>query len=417
MNQENQESFINYKSADIYFIFSFVFDFLKEKSYQDIVMRLKKINKTLEQVGEEIWHIEGEGTPPDREGRPPMLVIKRKYDEKLEGEDIKTEGGQEGRRKEKYVPVAVYKKLISDEKVNLTYKELKLKEYQRPEPFKAKLSAYIRLGDNGAGCITFKVSISENDKQTVTLRKIDHILSLSQRQYQQGQGISTLRFTKESKFVNYISEFEDREKKGICEKYSISSDDPHPQPLLFQVFAAGLESIEQEINHPNGATDPEEIVEIQDKILMDFEDKNLVAQNPYVLSVIEVKEDKDRPMFWEDGDERRNKVPAQQSILERIPNWIGRLINRKSHASQQEQNASQQEMKRNAYKEVSSILLRMFYPDRRLRHQLRETIKDIRIPYELRSSGGALLKNYAWDSNILMCFSRVSSLFACRAGT
>ena len=170
---------------------------------------------------EEKWYIEA--TPPERQGRPPMLLIKRKQGEK-----------SGGKQKEKYLPVAVYKKLISNEEVELTYKdrkkldreverklESKGKKYQSPPPFKAKLSADIRIGDNGAGCLTFKVSIPEREEtKTVTLRRIDHILSLSQRQYKRGEGISRLRFMEDSKFVEYIEQFKDREKKGICEKYS-----------------------------------------------------------------------------------------------------------------------------------------------------------------------------------------------------
>lgn len=317
MSSESQESFIKYKSADIYFIFSFVFNL--EKSYQELAEHLSQ-NKG--------WI---EGVPPDRQGKPPMLVIKR----------IKRK--KENEKENKYIATSLFKKLPVDQETKLKFKEdeeiSNSSEWQKGlDKFNVEIEAFIRIFDNGAGCITFKLT----SPQPVTLRRLHHILSLSQRNYDPDKGMSTLLI----------------EKKDV---------------RLFDVFVSQLENIEKEIN--SSGKENKKYVEIQDKHIMDFHNKDLVAQNPYVLSVVEVESGEEEPLFW--------------------------------------QRISHEAINRYEHEELSAILFRMVYPDRAFRENLKETISSIRIPYELRGSSKDVLKNYAWDSRILMCFSRVSSLFAC----
>ena len=462
--ENHEESFIKYKSADIYFIFSFVLEF--NQPYRKLIEHLQEINRLKEieiyskntelsqskieeksDLGEWIlgsflrnnkikqrqfnveipdkWTL---GSPPDRQGKPPMLVIKRRTGEKADGG---------------YIAAEVHKKILSEE-IILRYYEAPDNEgeeeifstekeggqetmprdcqhnssYKLPAPYPVDAEAYIRIGDNGAGCITFKISITKDKHESVTFRRINHVLSLNQRYFTQEEGISKLIFNSGDK-SDFI-----KDNPIILQKYpkiNTSYSELESGIVLFDLFAFILEKIEQEINSPlkvintklksrkthghnllshddmgfisgsisgyherylsNTLKKPLNFVSILDKKIMDFRSQDQVSQNPYVITIIEI-EDKS---FWEDFNKGKLSIEEKAKVKEKI---------------------------KYQHKEMSAILFRMLYRDRILWKGACKTLKNVRIPYELRNSRG-FLKNYAWDSNILICLSRVSSLFVC----
>lgn len=302
MSSEKNVSYLPYKSVDIYFIFSFVFDFIG--SYEKIINRLEKLG----------W---AQGIPQDRQGRPPFLHIKRKVG---------------SRESNKYLLTSISCQLITGNNgpCKLFYNEKdRTTEKEYTDKFDVGLEAWGRLFDNGAGSITFRVTI-END---VNFRRIYEVHSLNQRMYEKSETFARLQWKN-------------------------NKED------LFNIFSRLIYEVESNIN------EHEYLVELQDREIMNIDAVDIEAQNPYVLSVIELSD----------------------SI------YSTKLFDMSSPDKPQ-------------CKELAAILFRLVYPSdffENLLHQLTH----VRIPSELLSDTKTI-QNYAWDDRVLMWFSKTSSLFAC----
>jgi len=325
-------SYIKYRSVDIYFVFSFVLDL--KQPYFDLVNAA-----TTEECG---WI---PGKPDDRKGKPPFLNIKKKRD----------------RAHPAFVAASLHKMLLRLPAVKLTYREQPSEADESTEPvlntFDVGLEAYARIFDNGAGCITYKVRKPEN----ISLREIHHIFSLSQRSYEETQGMAHLQINGHNL-------------------------------RLYDLFTSMLRDVEHQLNDWNCADSQNlgetagvvgSLVDVQDWLVMDPDDKHLAAQNPYVLSVLEVLPDNGGELFWQQQVNLEHTQPTDADLDLR-------------------------------HLELAAILLRMVYPDNSFQHDhLAQTLHNVRIPYELRNKLGTL-RNYAWDRTMMMCSSRFSTLFACR---
>ena len=110
----------------------------------------------------------------------------------------------------------------------------------------------------------------------------------------------------------------------------------------------------------------DKVVAVLDRDIMDFDDEKLFAQNPYVLTVVEVMPESDGRYFWQysltDYEEKDDEGRLQLMNQER---------------------------------EAAAILLRMLFPKDISLKELNENISRTRIPYDLRDIDGDL-KNYAW---------------------
>ncbi len=302
MPPQSCHSFLDYRSVDIYFVFSFVFDFLEP--YEELVERLEGLGWT-------------QGTPEDRQGRPPFLVIKRKPN---------------GDR-EKYTSNSLFKCLLPNTRVELLYQELDAKkDWRWDAAFDVSVEAVARLFDNGAGSITFKVSCDDD----IDFVKVYQLLSLSQRQYKKDRILSRIRFP----------------------------DEKQPDEL-YRLFVRLLRESISAIN-----TYEKHYVALQDEEIMDLNDRETHAQNPYVLSLVELNISNEKTPFF------------HQAALDDF-----------------------------RYKELASILFRLIFPHG-FSENVREHISNTRIPYGLLNEAGHL-RNFAWDNRVLMCFSQTSSLLGC----
>lgn len=293
MSLEKNASYLTYKSVDIYFIFSFVFDFLE--SYEKIAERLETLG----------WI---QGIPQDRQGRPPFLHIKRRVN-----------------KSNNYLSTSLSKQLFKMS--NKLFYCAKNQEYV--DEFEVDLETFGRLFYNGAGSITLKVTL----KNDVNFRRIYEIHSLSQRLYNKAELFSKLKWNKN--------------KEG-----------------LFNIFCQLIRNLESEINGANG------LVELQDREIMDLDANDINAQNPYVLSVVELDDSVDFTKHFQKASPDTSEC-----------------------------------------KELAAILLRLVYPIVFL-NDLRKLLAHVRIPSELLDNSNHI-QNYAWDDHILMWFSKTSSLFAC----
>ena len=297
MSDETPEQ-VAYRSADIYFVFSFVLDFARP--FHTVSSELARGTESGSWIS---------GPPHNRRGKAPFLVIERQYP---------PDSGN-------YIGTSMSKLIRRTQDVTLEYKE----ENFHASPSKAKLEGHVRIFKSGAASITYRVGVDDP-----TLRLIHQILSLSQRR-SEGFGESVLRG----------AHIPDR-------------------GYLHDIFVNDLEKVEGELAS---------FAQVQDRKVMDLGRKREdPSQNPYVLSVLELERDPGTGrVFWEpEGDQDPDLVPK--------------------------------------YKELVSILLRMFLPSA----EFEEHLQRLRIPYELRNQYGTL-KNYAWDSRVMMCFTGVSTLFAC----
>jgi hypothetical protein len=314
MSSKEYISYLPYKSVDLYFIFSFLFDFIG--SYEKIVNRLEELG----------WD---QGPPQDRQGRPPFLGIKRRV---------------RVRETKKYLATSLSCQLIKndDGPWRLFYNEMdhsnsksnnvNIKDH--PDEFEVGMEAWSRLFDNGAGSITFKVSLEDN----VNFRRIYEAHSLSQRMYEKEKTYAKLQLKKDKAKNNKTN--------------------------LFKIFSNLITDLESKINKN------ENLVGLQDSEVMDLKADDIEAQNPYVLSVIELDDSRDFTQFF--------KKPSSETP---------------------------------ECKELAAILFRLVYPFDFFKN-LRCEINNVRIPHELLEDG-PYIQNYAWDSRTLMWFSKTSSLFAC----
>lgn len=219
MSSQAYQSYLLYKSVDIYFIFSFVLDFVEP--YEKIVEHLEKLG----------WQ---QGRPPDRRGRPPFLHIKRK---------IKSSESP------KYLSTSISSLLLPPGTFKLYYNENVQHSDEKDghsDEFNVGMEAWGRLFDNGAGCITFKVTL-END---VNFRRIYEAHSLNQRMYKKEDSFSRLMWNGE-------------------------------KTDLFNIFLKLIDKVLSNLNKI------QEHVVLQDKEIMDLDADDIESQNPYVLSVIE----------------------------------------------------------------------------------------------------------------------------------
>lgn len=292
MSLEKNASYLTYKSVDIYFIFSFVFDFLG--TYEKIVGRLVELG----------WD---QGIPHDRQGRPPFLHIKRK-----------------GNKPNKYLSTSLSKRLFKMSS-KLFYCEND-KEYV--DKFEVDLEICKRLFYNGAGSITIKVTL----KNDVNFRRIYEIHSLSQRLHNKAKSFSKLEWNKN--------------KEG-----------------LFNIFCQHITELQSGINEVGS------LVELQDREIMDLDANDVNAQNPYVLSVVELDDSVDFTKYFQKASPDTSEC-----------------------------------------KELAAILLRLVYPSDFF-NDLRNRLAHVRIPSELLDNSNHI-QNYAWDDHVLMWFSKTSSLFA-----
>lgn len=300
MAAQGDTSYLTYKSVDIYFIFSFAFDFLAR--HEEIADRLLSPDVA--------W---AEGLPPDRKGRPPFLTIKRQR-----------RGGKEG----SYLSTIMCKKLV-EEPAALVYTEAGSDEGPDfSNGFNVTVVAWGQLFDNGAGAITFQVELTED----VNFRKVYETHSLSQRMYDKAETFAKLKTTR-------------------------------GEESLSGVFHRLVSDLEKEINQDG----TRRLVSLQDREVMDFGDREVEAQNPYVLTVVELDEPGSLSLFNHD-----QSVASLRS------------------------------------KEQAAILYRLVYsPD--FFSDLRSNLANVKIPEELLAGDGHL-RNYAWDERVLMCFAKTSSL-------
>jgi hypothetical protein len=197
------------------------------------------------------------------------------------------------------------------------------------DEFEVSLEACGRLFENGSGSVTFKVTL-END---VNFRRIYETHSLNQRMFDKKETFSMLQL--------------DNKKEE-----------------LFKIFSRLVRELESEINKK------EHLAELQDCEIMDLDATDIEAQNPYVLSVIELDDSRDWTQIFQ---------KASPDTLE--------------------------------CKELAAILFRLVYPADFFQ-DLRNRLAHVRIPSELLDDSNHI-QNYAWDDHVLMWFSKTSSLFAC----
>lgn len=214
MSSQEYQSYLPYKSVDLYFIFSFVLDFVE--SYETIVERLEELK----------WR---QGRPPDRRGRPPFLHIKRK---------VKSSDSP------KYLSTSVSSRLLPPKSFKLYYNE----KDRHSDEFNVGMEAWARLFDNGAGSVTFKVTLEDD----VNFRRIYEAHSLNQRMFEKEDTFSRLMWNGK-------------------------------KTDLFNIFSELVENLVSDLNSSR------EFVVLQDEEIMDFDAEDVESQNPYVLSVVELQ--------------------------------------------------------------------------------------------------------------------------------
>jgi hypothetical protein len=249
-----------------------------------------------------------EGLPLDRQGRPPFLSIKKRVGEALRS-------------------TTWCKLVLPRTRARLVYRE-SFSGAARADQFDTHVEAWARTFDSGAGCITFKVSLDED----VTFRRIYEAHSLSQRLFDHETSYAALHIDGQ-------------------------------EGNLFHFFRTFLRK-EFDTDHAG------EPITLLDEEVLDFDDAELDAQNPYVLSAVELQP----------GD-------ADPHFLGKSPTKTLR------------------------FKELASILFRLVYHPSFFEDVCRN-LEFVQIPSELLDDG-LLLRNFSWDSRSLMCFCRTSSLFAC----
>lgn len=327
MASVNPSTIISYKSAEIYFTFSFVFEF--NVPYYCIVRHF---------CGDKGW---SQGIPPDRQGKPPFLLIKKRP-------AASSEASRE------YMATCIHKELHTARNVVLQYgrfdndtKNIVLDE------FPVELQSLIRVADNGSGCVTYRITTTAD----TDFRRIYKVLSLSQRP-------------------------DDSESSRLVVNDSVKR--------LYDLFAQDLFAVERDINADIDTSlcfdvkvPTEHLVQLEDREIMDFGDplhgsSRTPTQNPYVLTILEIEPGPgcNGKMFWEEGNLEDKSTRDKQ------------------------------------HRELTALLLRLVFPRESLNDGLELCLSRTRLPCELQDTNGGL-RNYSWDSRILICFSRVSSLFAC----
>lgn len=297
---EDTQSFLSYKSVDIYFIFSYSLD------HQDAAS--EALVKRMQDRG---WQ---EGLPPDRRGRPPFLSIKKRVGGALRSHTW-------------------YKLLLPRTSARLVYRE-SVSGATRADEFDTHVEAWARTFDSGAGCITFKVSLEED----VTFRRIYEAHSLSQRLFDHETSFAALQI--DGQEGNLFHFFRTLLREEFDRSDAVDTDD------------AG------------------EPIKLLDEEVLNFDDLQLDAQNPYVLSAVELQPGDVNPHF------------LSKSTTETL-----------------------------RFKELASILFRLVYHPSFFEHVCRN-LEFVQIPSELLDDG-LFLRNFSWDSRSMMCFCRTSSLFAC----
>jgi hypothetical protein len=162
MASVNPSTFISYKSAEIYFTFSFVFEF--HAPYYCIVRHLCR--------GAKGW---SQGISSDRQGKPPFLLIKKRP-------AASSEASHE------YIATCIHKELDAARNADLQYRRFDNNSKEIVlDKFPVKLQSLIRVADNGSGCITYRITITAD----TDFRRIYDVLSLSQRQQAAGDSESS----------------------------------------------------------------------------------------------------------------------------------------------------------------------------------------------------------------------------------
>jgi len=253
MASVNPTSFISYKSAEIYFTFSFVFEF--HTPYYRIVGQLCR---------NEGW---SQGIPSDRQGKPPFLLIKKRP-------AASSEASRE------YIATCIHKELHAARNVVLQYGRFDNGSNNIVlDEFPVQLQSLIRVADNGSGSVTYRITTTA---YTDFLR-IYKVLSLSQRR-------------------------DDSESSRLVVEASVKR--------LYDLFAQDLFAVERNINldiDRSQCSDVklsrERLVQLQDKEVMDFGDplhgnSRTPTQNPYVLTILEIEPEPgcNGQMFWEQSN-------------------------------------------------------------------------------------------------------------------
>jgi hypothetical protein len=115
---EDTQSFLPYKSVDIYFIFSYALDY-EDAASEALVKRMLDTD----------WQA---GLPPDRQGRPPFLSIKKRVGGALQSPTW-------------------CKPLLPRTPARLVYRE-SVSGATRADEFDTHVEAWARTFDSGAGC-------------------------------------------------------------------------------------------------------------------------------------------------------------------------------------------------------------------------------------------------------------------------
>lgn len=167
-NRASGKSYLEYKSVDVYFTYSFVVDF-GDSSYEEF------INKNAS-----VWKA-GHDVLPDRHGVTPFLTVTKRSRDANRG----------------YVPLAVSRKITLTELFKNsnrpTLKYFRAAQYKkRPiAAFDVSCATVARLFYNGSGCVTFRIRYGLPVGSSGGWRVIKQILALSRSTYTP-VGVATL---------------------------------------------------------------------------------------------------------------------------------------------------------------------------------------------------------------------------------